>query len=140
MVKEYEVQVPEYVTPSILNRIKEMMTQGRIHPRHHLCDMTAEIAAGAPKKAALEYMIRRTLLKETDSIYQKLFTQNYLPKNIGEADIKRGDYEKAIAALTKAIKLHPRSADLYNQRSIAYHKIGEKEKAIDDACMAFELQ
>ncbi len=140
MVKEYEMQVPGYVTPIILERIKEMMMQGRIHPRHHLCDMTAEIAAGAPKKAALEQMVRRTVLKETDSIYQKLVMINYLPKNIGEADIEREDYEKAITALTKAIKIHPRSADLYNQRSIAYHKIGEKEKAIDDACMAFELQ
>ncbi|MDP3699111.1 MAG: tetratricopeptide repeat protein [Nanoarchaeota archaeon] len=140
MVKEYRIQVPEYVTPSMLDRIKKMMAKGRIHPTHQLCDMTAEIAAGAPMKEALEQMVRRTVLKETDSIYQKLFTINYLPKNIREADIKRRDYEKAIAALTKAIKRHPRSADLYNQRSIAYHKIGEKEKAIDDACMAFELQ
>lgn len=138
MVKEYEVQVPEYVTPNILERIKEMMEEGKIHPRHHLCDMTAEIAAGAPKKAALEHMVRRTILKATDSIYQRLFTLNYLPQNSGE-EPKIENYEKAITALTKAIKRNPRSADLYNQRSIAYHKIGEKEKAIDDACMAYEL-
>ena len=75
MVKKYKVQVPEYVTPTILERIKEMMEQGKIHPRHHLCDMTAEMAAGAPMKEALEHMVRRTTLKENYSIYQQLFPQ-----------------------------------------------------------------
>lgn len=75
MIKKYEVQVPEYVTTEILERIKEMMEQGQIHPRHHLCDLTVEIAAGAPMKEALEQMVRRTTLKATNSIYQQLFPQ-----------------------------------------------------------------
>ena len=81
MVKRYEVQVPEYVTPIMLERIKEMMERGYIHPRHYSCDMTAEMAAGAPMRNALEEMVRRNGLKATnpkvvDSIYQKLFPQN----------------------------------------------------------------
>ena len=75
MTKKYEVQLPEYVTPSILNNIMVMMEQGRIHPKSHACDMTAEIAAGAPLKEALEQMVRRNALDETASIYQKLFPQ-----------------------------------------------------------------
>ena len=75
MVKDYGVQLPEYVTPTILECIKEMMAQDQIHPRHHLCDMTAEIAAGAPLKQALEEMIRRTGLNATSSIYQQIFPQ-----------------------------------------------------------------
>ena len=70
-----KTEVPEYVTSTMLECIKEMMEQGQIHPRHHLCDMTAEIAAGAPKKEALEQMVRRTVLKATESIYQRLFPQ-----------------------------------------------------------------
>lgn len=77
MVKEYKVQVPEYVTPEMLDRIKEMMEQGKIHPRHHSCDMTAEIAAGAPMAKALEQMVRRASREATDySIYQRLFPQD----------------------------------------------------------------
>lgn len=69
------VVVPEYVTQKMLERIEGMIRQGEIHPRHHLCDMTAELAAGAPRTEALEQMIRRTALGQTDSIYQKLFLQ-----------------------------------------------------------------
>lgn len=75
MPKKYELQLPEYVTPEILEHIKVIMQEGKIHPRHHLCDMTAEIAAGAPTKEALENMVRRTALNATDSIYQQLFPQ-----------------------------------------------------------------
>ena len=60
---------------SRLNSYRAMMEKEQIHPRHHLCDMTAEIAAGAPPKEALEQMVRRTDLKETYSIYQLLFPQ-----------------------------------------------------------------
>jgi N-methylhydantoinase B/oxoprolinase/acetone carboxylase alpha subunit len=75
MVKKNNVEVPEYVTLEMLERIKEMMAKGQIHPRHHLCDMTAEIAAGAPMKDALEYMVKRSALKATESIYRQLFPQ-----------------------------------------------------------------
>ena len=80
MAKRYEVQVPEYITPIMLERIKEMMERGDIHPRHYSCDMTAEMAAGAPMGKALEEMVRRNGLKANDpkvadSIYQKLFPQ-----------------------------------------------------------------
>ena len=69
------VRVPEYITPVILERIAAIMEEGKIHPRHHVCDMTVELAAGAPRKEALEHMVRRTALNATDSIYQQLFPQ-----------------------------------------------------------------
>lgn len=75
MVKKYEVQVPEYITSSMLKRIKEMMERGEIHPRHHLCDMTLERAAGAPPEKAVEEMVRRNDRNETYSIYRRLFPQ-----------------------------------------------------------------
>ena len=75
MVKKYEVQVPEYVTPSMLENIRVMMKDGKIHPRHHVCDMTLELAAGAPLHEALEEMVRRNERNDTNSIYQKLFPQ-----------------------------------------------------------------
>ena len=75
MEKEYEIELPEYVTTRILKRIRVMMEQGRIHPRNHSCDMTAEIAAGAPLREALEHMVRRAASNQTDSIYQQLFPQ-----------------------------------------------------------------
>lgn len=75
MGKKYEVQVPEYVTPGMLENIRAMMEQGLIHPRSNSCDMTAEIAAGAPLKEALEEMVRRNERNDTLSIYQQLFPQ-----------------------------------------------------------------
>jgi len=60
--------------------------------------------------------------------------------NIGLAWANKKEVPRAITCFDKAIKLNPQYATAYHNRSIAYHKIGEKEKAIDDACMAFELQ
>ncbi|GEM_PF-4458225 len=67
--------LPHYVTSIILERIKVMMEDGKIHPQHHVCDMTVELAAGAPLKEALEEMVRRNERSETHSIYQELFPQ-----------------------------------------------------------------
>ena len=75
MENRYVAQVPEYVTSDILERIKVMMADGKINPRHYLCDMTAEIAAGAPPKEVIEQMIRRNACGKTYSIYQRLFPQ-----------------------------------------------------------------
>ncbi len=69
------VRVPQYITPAILERITTLMEEGKIHPRHHVCDMTVELAAGAPLKEALEEMVRRNERNDTLSIYQRLFPQ-----------------------------------------------------------------
>ena len=68
-----DIPIPGYVTPEILDNIQSMIMRGEIHPRHYMCDMTAEIAAGAPVGQATINAARRKDSGDTGSIYDKLF-------------------------------------------------------------------
>ncbi len=73
MTIENEVEIPSYVTDDVLGRIKEMIGNGEIHPKHYACDMTAEMAAGAPVGEVILNASRRKSLGDKGSIYRKLF-------------------------------------------------------------------
>ena len=52
--------------------------------------------------------------------------------NRGLAYGKKGDYDKAIADYTEAIRLNP-NAEAYSNRGLAYRKKGDYDKAIADS-------
>ena len=53
---------------------------------------------------------------------------------------EKGEYGKAIADCTEAIRADPNNADAYINRGFAYQKIGEKGKADADFAKAKELE
>ena len=50
----------------------------------------------------------------------------------GLEKLKQGDYAKAIADFTEAIRLNPDNAEIYFNRAITYNTVGNPEKAIAD--------
>jgi Flp pilus assembly protein TadD len=50
----------------------------------------------------------------------------------GESLLEKEDYNGAVAAFTNAIRLSPKSAEVYCQRGVAYGSKGEPDKAIAD--------
>ena len=65
----------------------------------------------------------------------------YLPyARIGLAWLNKGDLDKAMANLTKAIELNPKYAIAYNNRGNAWSDKGEYDKAIADYNRAIELK
>ena len=50
-----------------------------------------------------------------------------------------GDYERAIADLTCAIKLEGDNPDYYNERAIAYHYLGDTDQALADYEQAMDI-
>jgi tetratricopeptide (TPR) repeat protein len=52
---------------------------------------------------------------------------------------RKGEYDRAIADYTKAIKLDPKHAFFYNNRGIAYGKKGDRKQAIADYRKALEI-
>ena len=59
--------------------------------------------------------------------------------NRGIAYRHKGEYDKAIADYTEAIRLDPKYAKAYNNRGIAYRHKGEFDKAIADYTEAIRL-
>ena len=57
----------------------------------------------------------------------------------GLAHSKKGEYDLAIAAYTRAIELNPELAEAYVNRGGTYNEIGEFDKAIEDLSKAIEL-
>ncbi|HUU30001.1 MAG TPA: tetratricopeptide repeat protein [archaeon] len=57
----------------------------------------------------------------------------------GEKAFDSGDYKRAVAAFSGVIAQFPRNAGIYIIRGIAYHKLGEYNKAIDDFTKAIQL-
>ena len=51
----------------------------------------------------------------------------------------RGDFDKAIADFSAAIRLNPKDAQAYQNRGVAYEKKGEKAKAEEDFAQAKNL-
>ena len=56
------------------------------------------------------------------------------------AEVKQQEYENAIEHYTEAIKSKPDYSAAYNNRGIAYNRIGKFENAIDDYNKAIEIQ
>jgi len=59
--------------------------------------------------------------------------------NRGESYVEVGQNEKAIDDLTKAIASHPKPAEAYYYRAMAYEKLGKKDLASKDRAKAKEL-
>ena len=57
----------------------------------------------------------------------------------GRAYAKKGDYDKAIADYTEAIRLDPKNAEAYCNRGHAYEEKGDYDKAIADCTEAIRL-
>ena len=57
----------------------------------------------------------------------------------GVQDFARGQYEKAIKSYSKAIRLNPKTANVYNKRGVAYQSLGQYDKAIQDYDEAIRL-
>lgn len=72
MTQKKQPQIPDYVTPEIEGRIREMIKRDDIHPRHHACDFTLEVAAGADLKAAIKRLVQR----HRDGAYDSLYTRS----------------------------------------------------------------
>jgi Flp pilus assembly protein TadD len=51
----------------------------------------------------------------------------------------KGDFDKAIADYTEAIRLNPQCAEAHYGRGVAYEKKGEKAKAEADFAQAKKL-
>lgn len=72
MTQKQQPLIPDYVTPEMEGRIREMIKGDDIHPRHHACDFTVEVAAGADLKEAIRNLVRR----ERDGAYDSLYFNN----------------------------------------------------------------
>ncbi|MGD0026121.1 MAG: tetratricopeptide repeat-containing serine protease family protein [Xanthobacteraceae bacterium] len=59
--------------------------------------------------------------------------------NRGSAYGRKGDYDRAIADCTEAIRLDPKYAHAYNNRGFAYHAKGDNDRAIADYNEAIRL-
>ena len=59
---------------------------------------------------------------------------------LGNAESKKGNFDAAIAAYTKAINLNPGACMAYGYRGIAYEEIGDYPKALSDYTAAIELK
>lgn len=59
--------------------------------------------------------------------------------NRGHAYLNNGDYESAIADLTKALQLNPECIEAYYNRGVAYNENGDFESAIADYTQAIRL-
>ena len=51
----------------------------------------------------------------------------------------KGEYDKAIAHYSEALRLNPKDADAYYNRGIAWERRGEYDKAIADYSEAIRL-
>lgn len=71
-------------------------------------------------------MIRVTLLKNNMSTATE-------HKDAGNRALQAGNLDEAIACYTKAIDLEPTNHVFFSNRSAAYAKKGEYQKALDDA-------
>ena len=60
--------------------------------------------------------------------------------NRGVAQAQKGDWEKAIADLTRAIELNPKDAMTYFKRGFVYYKKGDFDRAIADYTRTLELK
>ncbi len=58
----------------------------------------------------------------------------------GTEQSMRGEYERAIATLTKAIELDPQHAEAYMNRGIAHLESGQVEKALQDFSESLRLE
>lgn len=61
-------------------------------------------------------------------------------KNAGNAHFKAGDYLKAAASYTKAIKLEPTNHVFYSNRAQAFLKLNKVSRALEDADKCIELE
>ncbi|HLD39992.1 MAG TPA: tetratricopeptide repeat protein [Candidatus Nanoarchaeia archaeon] len=111
---------------------KDLAKALRIDPHNFTALFYTGVAAsreGRTEEAVKNYLV----LLKIDPRNEKALT------NLGCIYVDNDKFRMAVACFSKAIEINPTCAKAYHNRSIAYHALGEKEKAIDDACMVFEL-
>ncbi len=65
-----EKEVPDYVSISTLDKIKEFVESGDIHPEHPGCDFVAELSCGAPFSAVHSRFVERGFSGDNYSVYE----------------------------------------------------------------------
>ena len=79
---------------------------------------------------------------EADAVYRQMLKDDDSDQSamvgLARNRIERGDYKGAIELLDKSIKYDADYTSAYKYRSKAYDKLGETNKAIDDALTCFE--
>ncbi len=79
------------------------------------------------------------LIKAYERAINKRIKGPYLGRlQLGEIYIKMGAYDKAIDCYSEAISLFPDFPDAYNDRGVAYEKLGRRKEAKQDYAKAYE--
>src|SRR5215475_11361992 len=93
---------------------------------------TAEQAEKERLAAKVEEERRKQAEAQARARYSTLMSQ-------GHTDINNGDYDRAIAAFSDAMRLDPRSALAFANRGVAYERKGDMDRAIADFSEAIRL-
>src|SRR5215475_11998515 len=93
---------------------------------------TAEQAEKERLAAKVEEERRKQAEAQARARYSTLMSQ-------GHTDINNGDYDKAIAAFSDAMRLDPKSALAFTNRGVAYERKGDNDRAIADFNEAIRL-
>jgi len=92
--------------------------------------IAAENAARQKNISIMPLTEWESMLRKQPTIKQKIETEYYY--NCGNAYLKEGDYDNAIACYTQAIKINPNYVDAYFNRGSIYYEKGDYDKAIAD--------
>jgi tetratricopeptide (TPR) repeat protein len=79
----------------------------------------------------------QTNIVKYDEAIKELSATDWYRKGLSFA--RTGNYDEAIAAITKAIQLNPKYSLAYVSRSFAYAKLGDYQRVLDDTNKAIEL-
>src|SRR5215470_9394771 len=109
-----------------------------------LLEATAKLPASLPQMAGGEALASRlqaielnTRDAETKGAYDRAVADFYIGR--GAAYLSKGDNDRAIADLTKAIEIDPKYAAAYNSRGNAYRDRKDYDQAIADHTRAIEI-
>ncbi|MDR2493722.1 MAG: tetratricopeptide repeat protein [Spirochaetaceae bacterium] len=59
--------------------------------------------------------------------------------NRGDAYYNKGEYDRAVADYTEALRINPNNAIVYNNRGYAYKEKGEYDRAVADFTAALRI-
>ncbi len=128
-----------------LNEAKQAMSENNFEKAIAEADKAIQ---SRPEKAEA-YNLRGVAYQNTDKIENarkdflqsiELDSSNYKAYyNLGRIEIDENNHPDAIRYISKAIGLSPEEADLYNNRGVAYHAIGQTDLAIEDFTRAIAL-
>jgi len=104
-------------------------------------DLKKEQAAAAAGQGLSAEQLKQEQ-EQREKVNKENNTIKALNEKITEAntDITAGDFDKAIADSTEAIRLDPTLAGAYNNRGLAYAEKGDFDKAVSDYSEAIRLR